>query len=53
VDRWWLEGRWRRPPNTAWTRRGTDFGGSRDTLPTSVITTSEGLELEVVTSYRY
>jgi hypothetical protein len=30
VDRWWLEDRWRRPPNTTWTRRG-NFGGSRDT----------------------
>ena len=31
VDRRWLEGRRHRPPNAAWTRRGTDFGGSRDT----------------------
>ena len=30
MDQWWLEDWWRRPPNTARTRRGTDFGGSRD-----------------------
>ena len=29
------------------------FGKKNATLPTDVITTSEGLELEVVTSYKY
>ena len=32
-DQRWLEGRWLRPPNTARTRRGTNFGGSRDSIP--------------------
>ena len=29
------------------------FGNKNASLPTGVITTSEGLELEVVTSYKY
>ena len=29
------------------------FGKKNDSLPTGVTTTSEGLELEVVTSYKY
>ena len=31
MDRRWLEDRQRRPPSTARTRRGIDFGRSRDT----------------------
>jgi hypothetical protein len=30
MDQRWLEDRWRRLPNAARTRRGTDLGGSRD-----------------------
>ena len=30
MERRWLESRWRRSPNAARTRRGVDFGGSRD-----------------------
>ena len=30
MDQRWLEDRWRRTPSTAWTRRGNDFGRSRD-----------------------
>jgi hypothetical protein len=35
-ERWiedrWLEDRWRQPPNAARTGRGTDFGGSHDSV---------------------
>jgi hypothetical protein len=30
MERRWLESRWRRPPNATRTRRGANFGGSRD-----------------------
>jgi hypothetical protein len=41
VEQRWLEDRWRRPPNAARTRRGTDFGGSRDRQFVVIVATKD------------